>query len=202
MIMDKLLIADEILKLKQLLDMGVLTQEEFDTQKVRLLSNENTNESIESNNIPENDLYRVVLLAANHNDKIRLIKAIREMTGLGLKETKHLVDTAPQVVVSGLTKQKAEEIYSFIEAHGGIPNLEIDNNATRNDSLDQYDFSQLTSDAVKRDEMNVGAKCPTCGSTRLKKLDVVDRSLSFAVFGFGSNKVGKSFKCKNCGYTW
>jgi predicted RNA-binding Zn-ribbon protein involved in translation (DUF1610 family) len=44
--------------------------------------------------------------------------------------------------------------------------------------------------------------CPTCGSTRLKKLDVVDRGLSFAVFGFGSNKVGKSFKCKNCGYTW
>ena len=45
-------------------------------------------------------------------------------------------------------------------------------------------------------------KCPTCGSTNLKKLDVIDRGLSFAVWGFGSKKIGKSFKCKNCGYTF
>lgn len=45
-------------------------------------------------------------------------------------------------------------------------------------------------------------KCPTCGSPNLKKLDSLDGAISFAVWGFGSKKAGKSFKCKNCGYTW
>lgn len=44
--------------------------------------------------------------------------------------------------------------------------------------------------------------CPTCGSTNIKKLDVVDRAVSVGVFGIFSNKINKSFKCKNCGHTW
>lgn len=44
--------------------------------------------------------------------------------------------------------------------------------------------------------------CPTCGSTNVKKLDVVDRAVSVGVFGIFSNKINKSFKCKNCGHTW
>lgn len=44
--------------------------------------------------------------------------------------------------------------------------------------------------------------CPTCGSTNIKKLDVVDRAVSVGMFGLASNKINKSFKCKNCGHTW
>lgn len=44
--------------------------------------------------------------------------------------------------------------------------------------------------------------CPTCGSTNIKKLDVIDRAVSVGVFGIFSNKINKSFKCKNCGHTW
>lgn len=44
--------------------------------------------------------------------------------------------------------------------------------------------------------------CPTCGSTNVKKLDGIDRAVSVGLFGLASNKINKSFKCKNCGYTW
>lgn len=45
-------------------------------------------------------------------------------------------------------------------------------------------------------------KCPTCGSTLVKRLSVVNRGASVAVWGVYSNKFNKSFECKNCGYTW
>ena len=41
-------------------------------------------------------------------------------------------------------------------------------------------------------------KCPYCQSTNLKKLDVIDRGVSFGLFGFASSKVGKQWHCNNC----
>ena len=45
-------------------------------------------------------------------------------------------------------------------------------------------------------------RCPTCGSTDIKKLDSLDRTVSTAVWGIASGKIGKQFKCRNCGYMW
>ena len=45
-------------------------------------------------------------------------------------------------------------------------------------------------------------KCPTCGSYHTNKLTGIERAVSFGVWGFASNKIGKSFECKNCGYKW
>ena len=39
-------------------------------------------------------------------------------------------------------------------------------------------------------------KCPICGSTDLKKLSVINRGVSFGVFGFASNKIGKTYECQ------
>jgi len=41
-------------------------------------------------------------------------------------------------------------------------------------------------------------KCPYCQSTNTKKLDVIDRGLSFSFFGFASSKVGKQWHCNSC----
>lgn len=51
-------------------------------------------------------------------------------------------------------------------------------------------------------KINNQPHCPTCGSTNVKKLDVVDRAVSVGTLGIFSNKINKSFKCKNCGHTW
>ena len=50
--------------------------------------------------------------------KVKVIKAVREITGLGLKEAKELVDNAPKVVKEGVSKAEAEEIKAKLEAEG------------------------------------------------------------------------------------
>ena len=45
-------------------------------------------------------------------------------------------------------------------------------------------------------------KCPTCGSTNIRRMSGVERGASIATFGIFSKKINKTFKCGNCGYTW
>ena len=61
--------------------------------------------------------FTVVLTEVGAN-KINVIKAVREVTSLGLKEAKDLVDGAPKTVKEGVTKEEAEDIKKKIEAAG------------------------------------------------------------------------------------
>lgn len=45
-------------------------------------------------------------------------------------------------------------------------------------------------------------KCPSCGSTNISKIGVVNRVVSTYFLGLGSSKVGKTHKCNKCGTTW
>lgn len=60
-----------------------------------------------------------VELTAGGDQKIQVIKALREVTTLGLKEAKDIVDGAPKVVKEGVSKADAEEIKKKLEAAGG-----------------------------------------------------------------------------------
>jgi large subunit ribosomal protein L7/L12 len=60
-----------------------------------------------------------VILAGAGDQKIKVIKEVRAITSLGLKEAKELVEGAPQPVKEGVTKEEAEEIKAKIEAVGG-----------------------------------------------------------------------------------
>ncbi len=59
-----------------------------------------------------------VILAEVGGEKIKVIKAVRELTGLGLKEAKGLVDEAPKAIKEGATKEEAEEIKLKLEEVG------------------------------------------------------------------------------------
>ncbi|MDR1700207.1 MAG: 50S ribosomal protein L7/L12 [Lachnoclostridium sp.] len=50
--------------------------------------------------------------------KVKVIKVVREVTGLGLKEAKEVVDSAPKVVKEGISKEEAEELKAKLEAEG------------------------------------------------------------------------------------
>ena len=52
------------------------------------------------------------------DQKVKVIKVVREATGLGLKEAKEVVDGAPKVVKEGASKEEAEEIQKKLEAEG------------------------------------------------------------------------------------
>ena len=65
----------------------------------------------------EKDEFTIVLAAAG-DKKINVIKEVRAVTSLGLKEAKDLVEGAPKEVKSGVKKQEAEEIKQKLEAAG------------------------------------------------------------------------------------
>ncbi|WP_071130885.1 50S ribosomal protein L7/L12 [Enterococcus timonensis] len=59
-----------------------------------------------------------VEISASGDQKVKAIKVVREITGLGLKEAKALVDGAPAVVKEGVSKEEAEEIKTKLEEVG------------------------------------------------------------------------------------
>ena len=65
----------------------------------------------------EKDEFDVELTEVGAN-KVKVIKVVREVTGLGLKEAKAIVDGAPKVVKEGASKAEAEDIKTKLEAEG------------------------------------------------------------------------------------
>ena len=70
----------------------------------------------------EQDAFDIVLTGAGTN-KIQVIKEIRTITNLGLKEAKELVESAPKPVKTGVKKEEAEEIKKKLEAAGATVQL-------------------------------------------------------------------------------
>lgn len=71
----------------------------------------------------EKDEFTVVLKGAG-DKKIQVIKVVRELTGLGLKEAKDLVDGAPKPVKEGVAKAEAEDMKKKLEEAGGTVELQ------------------------------------------------------------------------------
>ena len=67
--------------------------------------------------VEEKTSFDVELTSAG-DKKINVIKVVRELTGLGLKEAKEVVDGAPKVIKEGVSKEEAEEVKAKLEAEG------------------------------------------------------------------------------------
>ncbi len=74
--------------------------------------------STDSGQVAEEKTSFNVLLKTTGEQKINVIKVVREATGLGLKESKDLVEGAPKMVKEGLKKEEAEELKKKLEAAG------------------------------------------------------------------------------------
>lgn len=75
----------------------------------------------------------------------------------------------------------------------------IDGKPLPNPNLTPQQIAQANAQAQ---ELLNKPKCPTCGSTNIKKIGGIERGASIAAFGIFSKKINKTFKCNNCGYTW
>ena len=71
----------------------------------------------------EKDEFNVVLKSVDAAKKIAVIKIVREITGVGLKEAKDLVEGAPKAVKEGVAKAEAEEMKKKITEAGGVVEL-------------------------------------------------------------------------------
>ena len=72
--------------------------------------------------VEEKDEFDVVITSAG-SSKISVIKAVRTMTALGLKEAKELVDSAPKAIKEGVSKAEAEEVKAQLEEAGASVEL-------------------------------------------------------------------------------
>src|SRR3990172_1796376 len=72
-----------------------------------------------------------VVLAAAGAQKINVIKVVRELTGLGLKEAKDLVEGAPKPVKTGVTKEEAATMQKKLAESGGVVEIKEYTNAFR-----------------------------------------------------------------------
>jgi len=72
-----------------------------------------------SQEVAEKTSFDVILSGFDSSTKIKVIKEVRTITALGLKEAKELVEGAPKSLKEGVTKEQAEEIKAAVEAVGG-----------------------------------------------------------------------------------
>lgn len=82
-----------------------------------LASEENKAKSSDTDDNVEDNLVSVVLTGCG-NKKIQVLKAVRELTGLGLKEAKSVVDNVPKSIKEGIEKNEAEKIKQKLEEQG------------------------------------------------------------------------------------
>jgi len=82
-----------------------------------LVSEENKAKSSDSDDNVEDNIVSVVLTGCG-NKKIQVLKAVRELTGLGLKEAKSVVDNVPKSIKEGIEKNEAEKIKQKLEEQG------------------------------------------------------------------------------------
>ena len=75
-----------------------------------------------SESVEEKDEFNVVLTSFG-DKKVGVIKAVRGITGLGLKEAKDLVEAAPSLIKEGVTKDEAQKIQKELEAVGATVEL-------------------------------------------------------------------------------
>lgn len=89
-------------------------EEEFGVSSAAPVAAAGAGEAVEAEEQTEFD----VILKAAGQEKIKVIKAVREITGLGLKEAKEIVDGAPKAVKEGVTKDEADALVAKLKEIG------------------------------------------------------------------------------------
>ena len=157
----------------------------------------------------ENVKYRRVILKYPGLNKVKVIKCVREITSLGLKEAKELVDTAPNVIAEGVTEQDAINLKKMFESEGAEIIIEFDESSMiRNDvfaklreqktSSTSLNCSTTTKTQPVIQEAKSAVHCPYCNSTNVNKISGTKKAASIIGFGILSNKIGKQWHCNSC----
>ncbi|OUO94756.1 ribosomal protein L7/L12 [Cloacibacillus sp. An23] len=115
-------LAGQLAQLAALKNAGALTEEEFAKAKARLLDSNSSSASKAPEKIPQHDeLFDVILTehSTDFNERINLIKAMRSVIKLGMREAKEAVDNTPSTIARGVSREKAEQIREAAENNGG-----------------------------------------------------------------------------------
>ena len=119
---DSLIKQIEEMPVAELAELVKLLEEKFGVSAAPVVAAGGTGNVQDSGKAEEKDSFDVYLESVGDN-KIQIIKTVKEVTGLGLKESKDLVDAAPKVIKEGVKKEEAEEIKKKFEEAGGKVSL-------------------------------------------------------------------------------
>lgn len=113
-------IGDELvgLTLKQAVDLGKYLKEEYDIEPAAGAAIVAAAPGAAGDEEEEEKSTFDVVLKGPGDKKIQVIKVVREVTSLGLKEAKELVDNAPKAVKEGVSKEEAEALAEKLKAQG------------------------------------------------------------------------------------
>ena len=110
------------LTLKEAVDLGSYLKEEYGIEPAAGGMMMAAGPAAAAEEAEEQTSFDVVLTSSGDN-KIKVIKVVRELTGLGLKEAKDLVDNLPKPVKEGATKEEADQVAEKIKEVGGVVEL-------------------------------------------------------------------------------
>jgi large subunit ribosomal protein L7/L12 len=108
------------LNVKEINELSAILKEDYGIEPVALSAPVVVASGTESNNAEvaeEKNSFDVVLKSAG-TSKLAVVKLVKEITGLGLKEAKELVDGAPKSIKEGVSKEEAESLKSRLEEAG------------------------------------------------------------------------------------
>lgn len=142
-----------------------------------------------------NTKYKVIL-KGNLTEKIRLIKEIRQIKGLSLKEAKELVDTVPKDVIVCDTLMDAQKVVNILKNADSQADIDIVECSQNEKSYSVGNITKTVS------ELSDVIKCPNCSSIKTSKISTTGRVASGLTFGLFSSSIGKTWKCNKCGYKW
>jgi len=100
-----------------------------------------------------------------------------------------------------MTDKQKEQDYRNLIINKVFTSQDFDINKWNDRARQEKKFNEIISSPLDYIHQNV-PKCPTCGSTNLSKVGTGERVVSVGLLGLFSGKINKTFKCKNCGYTW
>lgn len=193
--MENIMIADELLKLKELLDLGVLTQEEFNAQKEKLLSINSENTTTDEENV---DTQIQTTCRINGYLVVNLSDALK-----ALRDQPHNL-MAVLINRTGLTKTEIEGLKEFIEREGRIPakyrtGYTYEMTKTLEDNGGDRLSPLQTIAGINQSRYMI---CPNCNKRTGLRISTISRGVSVGIFGLASGKLGKTFECQSCGYRW
>ncbi len=139
-------------------------------------------ETMENENIPVSAETYIVKLERVGNQSIQTIKEVREATGLGLKEAKDLVDSAPSVILTNATEHQAMKLKQLLESFGD--SVSVICNAPVQNTAQNITNASYTGNSIME-------RCQKCGSTDVVNAGFFDKILSKA-----------TKKCKACNNKW
>ncbi len=122
------------------------------------------------------------------SSKVKAISKISQITNMSIECTKKLVDNN-KIIISNIDMDNAKTIKNILLKD----NIEVE--------IEENDNFASENDHNTLIDINI-PKCPTCGSTNIRRISGSKKAASIIGFGILSNNLGKTYECLNCKYKW